>query len=174
MCYHHPSLFPQVLSNEIYRVNVVQALHAWIPPYITGSLHHIPMWLDFEFQYYDIYEIKVVGIQRHYHDTDDILWDAILVITLITGRYLFIIMPMINGNIRDWNHINFFEIYRNTIFYEPSYPIQDAMGEQGYSCNMFRYYEGCDTVTVGRRVLDDYLLVPDDEHVRFTNVVTLS
>lgn len=170
-------MFPQMLTSEIFRVNVAQTLHAWIPSFITGSLHYVPLWSDPGFEYYDIYEVQVIGIHRHYHDTDDILWDAILLIRLVCGRYFLLLMPMINSNIRDWNHIDFSRIYRTLTVYNPHYPILEALYEQGYYCNAFRYYDGCETVIVTRRVLDDYLLVPDEEHIQnthFTNAVTLS
>lgn len=171
MCYRSPNVFPRVLASEIFRIDVIETLESLIPAFITGSLHHVPIWFD-EFQYHQIYEICVAGIHRHY-EFDDIVWDVVLIVTLTNGRYFLILMPMINNSIRNWNSINFYDVYRNIVFYPDHCQVVDALHHQGHMCNVFVYYEGCETLIVPRRTLDDYLLVPDDEHERYANVVTL-
>lgn len=174
MCYQNPRVFPTVLSSDVMEIDVLDALATWIPAFVTGSFHHIPLWLDRDFEYYDVYDVRVVGLHRYYNGYNDIVWDVVLVITLVSGRFYFLRMPMLNNRIREWNNINFYDIFRNLVIHNANSLVTDALLHEGYSCNTFMYCEGCDTFVVPRRTLDDYLLVPEEPHVRAMNVMALT
>jgi hypothetical protein len=176
MCFHHPQIFPRVLTAELVRIDVLETLSIWIPPFVTGSLNHIPLWFDREFEYYDIYDVRVGGIHRYYDHFYDIVWDVTLVITLVCGRYFILRMPMLNNVIRQWNNINFLDVYRNIQMYGADIPIPDAIYHQGHPCNMFMCIDNCDTLIISRRALDDSLLVEDGEdlHSQFRSQVAFT
>lgn len=167
MCYHTPHVFPRFFSSNTLQIDIQYTLQVKIPEFITRSFNYIPIWIDREFDYHDIWEIRVAGIHRHYNDQEDILWDVILVVYLVSGRYFLIRLPMINMDIRVWD-ITFTEVYTNLHFYEETIPVIDVMYYRNCACNMFMSRDRHDTFIVSRRMLDDYLIVPEEPHAYIT------